>query len=334
MSICATVGRPIITRKDVCIHDGFVVFNNLNIDKEYLYYVLSNLEPDWSRRGQTGSQMNLNTGLISSTSVPLPSPDEQRAIAAVLSDVDELIGALQVLIAKKRAIKQAAMQQLLKGGTRLPGFSTEWKAVRAGDLGRFRSGSGFPVRYQGQARGDYPFFKVSDMNRVGNKMLLRESNNRITDHTRRLLGAVVFPPNSIAFAKVGAAVFLERKRILAQPSCLDNNMAAFVPTDRRTDIWFVYYLLLNIRLSSVASTTALPSLGGVALSNIRLPLPPLSEQQAIATVLSDMDAEIAALERRLDKTRAVKQGMMQQLLTGSIRLPVLGDATKGDAHGT
>ena len=97
MSICATVGRPVITRKDVCIHDGFVVFNSLQADREYMYYVLSNLEQDWSKHGQTGSQMNLNTGLINSTSVPLPSLIEQRAIAEALSDIDRLLGSLDAL---------------------------------------------------------------------------------------------------------------------------------------------------------------------------------------------------------------------------------------------
>ena len=129
-------------------------------------------------------------------------------------------------------------------------------------------------------------------------------------------------------------MFLERKRILSQPSCIDNNMGAFVLTDRRVDSLFIYYYLLSTRFSAFANTTALPSLSFIALSSIQLQLPPLSEQQAIATVLSDMDAEIAALERRLDKTRAIKQGMMQQLLTGSIRLPLPDNATEGDAHGS
>ena len=94
-----------------------------------------------------------------------------------------------------------------------------------------------------------------------------------------------------------------------------------------------YYLFTTIQLSAFASTTALPSLNGVALSGVQFTLPPLPEQQAIATVLSDMDAEIAVLERRLDKTRAIKQGMMQQLLTGSIRLPIPdGDTEDDHAH--
>ena len=210
-------------------------------------------------------------------------------------------------------------------------FGTGWKTVRAGDIGRFGSGSGFPLRFQGQAQGDYPFFKVSDMNRDGNDVFLTKSGNYITDNTRRLLGAVAFPPKSIVFAKVGAAVFLDRKRILAQPSCLDNNMAAFVITDERVDTSFVYFLFLTIRFSAFASTTALPALSGTALSRIQIPLPPLPEQRAIAAVLSDVDELIGSLERRLDKTRAIKQGMMQQLLTGSIRLPIPATSVGGEA---
>jgi len=199
-----------------------------------------------------------------------------------------------------------------------------WKTVRAGDIGRFGSGSGFPIRYQGRAQGDYPFFKVSDMNRDGNDVFLTESGNYITDHTRQLLGAVAFPPNSIVFAKVGAAVFLDRKRVLVQPSCLDNNMAAFVLTDERVDISFVYFLLLTIRFSAFANTTALPAISGTALSGIQIPLPPLPEQRAIAAVLSDVDELIGSLEALIAKKRAIKQAAMQELLTGRTRLPGFG----------
>jgi len=85
MSICATVGRPIITEIDVCIHDGFVVFDDLQVEQLFTYYVLKGIEPNWSKHGQTGSQMNLNTGLISRTEVSIPpTADEQTAIAAAL----------------------------------------------------------------------------------------------------------------------------------------------------------------------------------------------------------------------------------------------------------
>ncbi len=321
MSMAATVGRPAINRKTVCIHDGFVVFEKPTVSSEFLYYLLLAIEDRWAERGQTGSQVNLNTHIIGTTPVPLPAIEaEQRAIAAALSDADALIESLDRLIAKKRVIKQATMQQLLTGQTRLPGFTGEWETKRLGEIGRFRGGSGFPTVFQGETSGQYPFFKVSDMNNEGNETFMESASNYISDTTRKKLGAVVFPAKSIVFAKVGAAVFLERKKILSRPSCLDNNMAGFTLEDPPVNFRFIHYVLMSFSLGALVSTTALPSLNSKVLASIMCRLPSLKEQQAIATVLSDMDTEIEALERRHDKARQIKQGMMQQLLTGRVRL--------------
>ena len=120
MSICATVGRPIITEIETCIHDGFVVFDNLRTNKHFLYYILQSIEGDWSRHGQTGSQMNLNTGLINQTEISVPPTlPEQTAIAAILSDMDAEIAALETKLTKARQIKQGMMQELLTGKIRL-----------------------------------------------------------------------------------------------------------------------------------------------------------------------------------------------------------------------
>lgn len=120
MSICATVGKPIITKRDLCIHDGFVVFNGLTVNQDFMYYVLKELEDEWSKQGQTGSQMNLNTDLINGTNVCIPNlTDEQVEIALILSDMDEEVQALEQRVNKTRQIKQGMMQELLTGKTRL-----------------------------------------------------------------------------------------------------------------------------------------------------------------------------------------------------------------------
>jgi type I restriction enzyme S subunit len=120
MSICATVGRPILTEIDVCIHDGFVVFRNPQIDKEYLFYFLSFIEKDWAKNGQTGSQMNLNTNLINTTEIPFPvDKSEQSHIATILSDMDKEISGLEKQLTKAQSIKQGMMQKLLTGKIRL-----------------------------------------------------------------------------------------------------------------------------------------------------------------------------------------------------------------------
>lgn len=268
------------------------------------------------------TMINLNQGALAGLRIQLPPLPEQHVIATALGDADALIERLERLIAKKRQIKQGAMQELLTGQRRLPGFSGAWEVKRLGEIGRFRGGSGFPLVHQGKQLGAYPFFKVSDLNNVGNETFMLFANNYIDEVVREGLGAIAIPAKAIVFAKVGAAVFLERKRILGQPSCIDNNMAAYILSDnQRVDYRFVHLCFLKFKLGSLVSTTALPSLSGNVLSAIEFAFPPtIDEQSAIAGVLSDMDAEIEALEARLAKARLVKQGMMQELLTGRVRL--------------
>ncbi len=197
----------------------------------------------------------------------------------------------------------------------------DWTLGRLADFGVFRSGSGFPLVHQGLPSGDYPFFKVSDMNNYGNELFMEVANHWITEETRKKLGAVQHPIGSIVFAKIGAAIFLERKRLLSQGSCIDNNMMAFTLTDHHACQRFFYYLLLNLELGKLVSTTALPSLSGRQIGTITVPIPPTDEQRAIAEALSEVDDLLAALEKLIAKKQAIKQAAMQQLLTGKTRLP-------------
>ena len=120
MSICATIGKPIVVKIDVCIHDGFVLFERPKVNTEYLYYYLSFIEDNWSKNGQTGSQMNLNTTIIGNENISFPNnPEEQAAIASILSNMDAEITALEQKRNKYRALKQGMMQELLTGRTRL-----------------------------------------------------------------------------------------------------------------------------------------------------------------------------------------------------------------------
>lgn len=271
--------------------------------------------------GQT--MPSLNTQILKGISLYIPDLVVQRSIADALQAADETITSIERLIIKKQAIKQGMMQQLLTGRTRLPGFNQEWVDVRAGDLGNFRGGSGFAPRYQGAGSGPIPFFKVSDMNSDGNELFMSHSNNYVTEAQRNSMGAVLMPEEAIVFAKVGAAVYLERKRILTVPSCIDNNMAAYSVDKSRVDVRFMHYVLSAFPMSSLVATGALPSLNGGQLRSIPISLPTeLDEQKAIVAFLTDSDFEIDALRARLAKARDIKTGMMQQLLTGRTRLPV------------
>lgn len=201
----------------------------------------------------------------------------------------------------------------------------DWRTLPAREIGAFRGGNGFPLTAQREASGAYPFFKVSDMNNEGNETLMTIANHYISEKTRKRIGATVFPAESIVFAKVGAAIFLERKKILGQASCIDNNMAAFVLDRSCADVGFIHSLLLSKKLGSLVATTALPALNGKQLGEMPLAVPPLPEQRAIAAALSDVDGLLSGLDRLIAKKRNLKQAAMQQLLTGQTRLPGFHD---------
>lgn len=296
MSICATVGRPIETGIDACIHDGFVFFDQPTADQSFLYHVLVSLEPTWSKRGQTGSQMNLNTGLINGRIIPLPASEvEQRAIAAALSDVDALLGVLELLIAKNRNLKQAAMQQLLTGKTRLPGFKSEWKVKRLGDVAPLQRG--FDLPNPQLKRGPFPVVY---------------SNGVLNYHSH--------------FQAQGPGVVTGRSGTIGKVTFIDgpywpHNTALWVTSFKNNDPRFVFYLYTRIGLERFATGSGVPTLNRNDVHAFEIAIPStIAEQTAIAAVLSDMDAELAALLARRDKTHALKQGMMQELLTGRTRL--------------
>ena len=274
---------------------------------------------DYSLLNSGTAQPKLNKQTCLKIKIAQPTKTEQTAIANALSDADALIQSLTRLIAKKRQIKQGTMQTLLnpyENGRLKAG----WKEKKLGEIGVFRGGSGFPTRYQGKAEGLYPFYKVSDMNNEGNEKLMINANNWIDEKVKKEIGAITFPRNTIIFAKIGAAIFLERKKILNQESCIDNNMMGYVFDTNLYNVEYLHYLFQTIQLGKLVSTTALPSLNGKEISAQKYYFPNKLEQNLIATNLSDMDTEIAALETKLAKYRHIKQGMMQNLLTGRIRL--------------
>lgn len=298
-------------------------------DPRFIFeFIMSHLATVQVNRIIAGSNYPaVSSGDVRSLRLDLPLVREQAALATVLEDASSVITTLERLIVKKEEIKQGIMQQLLTGKIRLPSFTAPLVQTNAGAVGSFRGGSGFPLRFQGAATGEYPFFKVSDMSAPGNELFMRAARHHVSEAQRKQIGAARFPKDAIVFAKVGAAVFLERKRILRQPSCIDNNMAALVVDKTRADVRFVHYALTAFPMSSLVATTALPSLNGGQLRSIPLLLPTdLAEQRAIAAVLEDADSDIRVLRDRLGKAKAIKQGMTQELLTGRTRLPVMETA--------
>ena len=243
------------------------------------------------------TQVIINTKEIAKLLLQLPPAPEQRAIAEALRDVDALLDSLDRLIAKKRDLKQAAMQQLLTGQTRLPGFHGEWEVKRLGDVVEIRKGQlitsnttktgGIPVI----AGGKQPAYYHDVANRQGRTITISASG-----------------------ASAGYIAIYNTPIFASDCSTISEGPSYSID--------FIYYqLLLRQQLIYNAQTGgAQPHIHAIDLMPIEVITPPLPEQTAIAAVLSDMDAEISALEQQRSKTRALKQGMMQELLTGRIRL--------------
>lgn len=321
MSICATVGRPIETQIDVCIHDGFVVFERPYVNQNWLFYVLKDLEPRWSSKGQTGSQMNLNGNLIKSTLIPIPkNHQEQQAIATALSDTDALIESLEQLIAKKRLIKQGTMQELLTGKRRLPGFSGEWVTKSLGDLGDFLKGSG--VRKNEALSGNLPCIRYGEIY-TKHSDWIREFQSWISisvaeNATRINYGDVLFAASGETKEEIGKSV-----AYVGQHVAYAGGDIVILRTKVANPLFLGYYLNtepVRQQKSSRGQGDAVVHIGAYSLATIQVVLPSIEEQTAIASILSDLDTELTALESQLEKTRAIKQGMMQSLLTGRIRL--------------
>lgn len=196
-----------------------------------------------------------------------------------------------------------------------------WDVTTLGECGAFTSGTGFPLAYQGKPTGHYPFLKVSDFSHPLNSQRMEASNHWISEDVRKQLGAKVHATEALVFAKIGAAIFLERKRLLTHDSCIDNNMMSF-DVDRRVG-WppFFQYRFQTMAFGDIVAASALPTLSAKDLKAIEIPLPPLPEQRLIAGTLGDADAVIGALEALIAKKRDINQGAMRELLTGKRRLP-------------
>jgi type I restriction enzyme, S subunit len=260
---------------------------------------------------------NISLGDLRRFSIQLPPLPEQRAIATALSDVDGLLRGLDRLIAKKRDLKQAAMQQLLTGQTRLPGFHGEWEVKRLGELATIKDGTHQTPRYVQTGVLFYSVEHVTSGDFTNTKYISEEEHKFLTRTAKIERGDILMTRiGSIGDCKlidwdVEASFYVS----LALLKIRSGYSAAFISHYSNTAAF-----KKEAELHSLQSAIPMKiNLGPI--SNVKVELPPtLAEQTAIAEVLTEMDAELAALEQRGEKTRALKQAMMQELLTGRIRL--------------
>lgn len=258
---------------------------------------------------------------LNSFKVPLPPTSEERMqIANALSDVDALLTTLDQMIAKKRDMKKAATQQLLTGKTRLPGFSGDWEVKQLGNIGHFLKGRG--VKKDEALSGTLPCIRYGEIYTHHNDYI-KSFNSWISPQvaataTRLKQGDLLFAGSGETKEEIGKCVaFIDDCEAYAGGDTVILRATGINP------MFMGYYCNtapIAAQKASKGQGDAVVHISAAALSSIVLSLPSLPEQNAIAAALSNMDAELSVLETRRDKTRNIKQAMMQELLTGKTRL--------------
>lgn len=284
------------------------LFQSENVRKQFKFYAV-------------GSKVSgVSKGRIGRIRVAFPeSLVEQEAIAEVLSDADAYITSLEQLIAKKHDIKQGAMQELLSGHSRLPGFAISWISAKLSDVAEIRSG-GTPSSFVPEFwNGTIPWCTPTDITALCDRRNLRTTTRRISEQGLRSSSAELIPADSIVMTSRATIGECAINRVSVTTNQGFKNFTPYTGFD----VDFLYYLLQmqTQPLIALCGGSTFLEISKAQLSQYTVVLPASkSEQVAIASVLSDIDLEMAELELKRDKATAVKQGMMQELLTGRTRL--------------
>ena len=276
-----------------------VLMDEKQITLSYALLVFARVEEDIAKQahGFKASFVHVKKSDLVKVDLPVPPLPEQQAIAAALSDVDALLAGLDQLITKKRDLKQASMQQLLTGQTRLPGFYGEWEVKSLSTICSMKSGEGI-TSGNIDLFSRYPCYGGNGLRGYA-KRFTHEGGYALVRRQGALCGNVY---------GVEGQFFASEHAIVVTPSA-------------DTEIRWLTAVLGRMNLNQYSESSAQPGLSVTKILKLEITTPSTkAEQTAIAQVLTDMDAELSALEQRREKTRALKQAMMQELLTGRTRL--------------
>lgn len=324
ISAAGTLGRTIVFEgKDAYFQDSNIVW--LATDKEllcneYLYHYYKVIK--WgASEGSTIAR--LYNGIICNTHIALPDVEEQKQIATVLSEIDELISLTEKQISKKKAIKQGAMQELLTGKRRLPGFSGEWETRTLHEISNEMVDGPFGSNLKTEHYTTERQVRIIQLSNIG-EAGWNNANVKYTtfSHAAELQRCIV-QPGSILIAKMmpaGRAIICPDNE---KSYILGSDVVKVVPNSSVDSRYLVYATKSRFYLDQIADDTQGSTRARTSVSKLRktaILFPEKDEQIAIADILSEMDMEIAALEGKIAKYCQIKQGMMQQLLTGKIRL--------------
>lgn len=307
-------------------HQRVYVMSQFNgINGKYFYYYFSRYFLDEvSKYTAKSSVDSVRRAMIANMEIPLPSLSEQSAIASALSDADEYITVLEKLITKKRAVKQGAMQELLTGKHRLPGFEGEWGTLNIGVNSTLKARIGWQGLTTAEYLDDGYSYLITGTDFSNGKIAW--SGCHYVDKSRYDQDTNIQVGNGdVLITKDGTIGKVAIVSGLTKRATLNSGVFVVRPKNEAYDSTYIYYVLLSQIftdfLAKLAAGSTINHLYQKDFVNFEFEAPvAIAEQAAIAAVLSDMDAEIDALMVKLEKARRIKQGMMSELLSGKIRL--------------
>lgn len=318
---CNLLGKPgFVNTDEVVLHNQRIgkitVFNKIVTSKYLYWFFVSELFSKRMKDTATGSTVrHTSVGSINNSFIPLPPTlIEQDLIATALSDTDALIGSLEKLIAKKKAIKQGTMQQLLTGKKRLPGFSGKWEVKKLGELVVYKNGKSFESAVDKNGE-----FSLITLNSIGIDGKLKPEHLRVNESDNSLERGDLI----IVLSDVAHGNFLGLTDVIPESKkyVLNQRMGALKKLNQVTSTFLSYYINHNqLYFKMMGKGSSQQNLGKYDILNFELNLPSVNEQVQIATVLKEIDAEISLLVNKQSKYKSIKQGMMQELLTGKTRL--------------
>lgn len=315
------VGMPSFLAVDACIHDGMMALVHMtsSVVPDYLFHQLCSYQDAlYKTATHGGTFVNLTTAGLRNFQIALPPNEhEQRAIATALSDIDALIAGLEQLIAKKRDLKQAAMQQLLTGQTRLPGFSGVWEVKLLGDVAEVD-----PDNLSASTDPQYEFRYIA-LENVDRGTLVGYSEQIFSTAPSRARRKLQAGDILVSTVRPNLQSHLLFSESLGDWVCSTGFSVVRCRFERAIPAYVYAHFFadaVNSQIDALLTGSNYPAINSGDVRALKIAFPSVEEQQAIAIVLSDLDAELAALETRLAKTRALKTGMMQELLTGRTRL--------------
>ena len=298
--------------------DIIILSPNDGVSSKFLGYVLNGAiaVSQKASMGQGDAVVHIHAKELGEVVIPLPNLTEQKRIAAALSGVDDMIGALDEAIAKKRQIKEGLMQQLLTGKSRLPGFNEEWRFCKLKDVAEMYSGGTPSSKEPKFYGGGIPFLSISDMTSSGKYIFTTEKT--ITKMGLENSSARVFPAGTLMYAMYAS---LGKCSISQIETAISQAILGFILSDE-IDIMYLYYhfCFIEEQVKNMGQMGTQSNLSKALVEQFTIPVPIFSEQRAIADVLSTIDDDIYKIELKREKYLSIKQGMMQELLTGKTRL--------------